>query len=78
MTVVTVDLGARSYPVRIEAGLLARAGEQLATIAKGRRVPIPATLGAMKAALEAQGIGFVEGDAWGVTGRKLDAQASKA
>ena len=57
------------------------AGVSLSTVRdyeKGRRVPIPATLGAMKAALEAQGIGFVEGDAWGITGRKLDPQASKA
>ena len=40
-------------------------------------MPIPATLGAMKAALEGQGIVFVEGDAWGITGRKLDAARSK-
>ena len=40
MTVVTVELGARSYPVRIEAGVLARAGEHVAPLAKGRAVPI--------------------------------------
>ena len=36
MTIVPVALGARSYDVRIEAGLLARAGEHLAPLAKGR------------------------------------------
>lgn len=37
MTLVPVALGARSYDVRIEAGLLSRAGEALAPFAKGRR-----------------------------------------
>ena len=36
MTIVPVALGDRSYDVRIEAGLLARAGEHLAPLAKGR------------------------------------------
>ncbi|RYE01653.1 MAG: 3-dehydroquinate synthase [Sphingomonadales bacterium] len=36
MTIIPVALGARSYDVRIEAGLLARAGEHLAPLAKGR------------------------------------------
>lgn len=37
MTTVPVALGDRSYDVRIEAGLLARAGEALAPFDKGRR-----------------------------------------
>jgi 3-dehydroquinate synthase len=37
MTSVPVALGDRSYDVRIEAGLLARAGEALAPFDKGRR-----------------------------------------
>lgn len=40
MTTIPVALGERSYDVRIEAGLLARAGEILAPLAKGRRMPI--------------------------------------
>jgi 3-dehydroquinate synthase len=40
VTIVPVALGARSYDVRIEAGLLARAGEHLAPLAKGRRFVI--------------------------------------
>ncbi len=40
MTIVPVALGARSYDVRIEAGLLARAGEHLVPLAKGRRFVI--------------------------------------
>ena len=42
MTLVTVELGARSYPVRIESGVLARAGEQVAPLAGGRPVAIVA------------------------------------
>jgi 3-dehydroquinate synthase len=42
MTVVTVELGARTYPVLIEAGLLARAGEHLLPLAKGRRIVVVA------------------------------------
>ncbi len=37
MTTIPVALGARSYDVRIEAGLLARAGEALAPFDRGRR-----------------------------------------
>lgn len=40
MTIVPVALGARSYDVRIETGLLARAGEHLAPLAKGRPLVI--------------------------------------
>ena len=40
MKTITVNLGARTYPIHIEAGLLARAGEYLAPLAKGRRVAI--------------------------------------
>lgn len=40
MTIVPVALGDRSYQVRIEAGLLARAGEALAPLARGRAMPI--------------------------------------
>ena len=40
MTVVSVALGARSYDVRIEAGLLGRAGELLAPLARGRAMAI--------------------------------------
>lgn len=40
MTIVPVALGDRSYDVRIEAGLLSRAGEALAPFYKGRRFVI--------------------------------------
>ncbi|VXC80252.1 3-dehydroquinate synthase [Sphingomonas sp. AX6] len=40
MTVIPVALGDRSYDVRIESGLLGRAGEILATLARGRRMAI--------------------------------------
>jgi 3-dehydroquinate synthase len=40
MKTVTVELGARTYPIHIEAGILARAGQFLAPLAKGRRVAI--------------------------------------
>lgn len=40
MTVVPVVLGARSYDVRIERGLLSRAGEHLAPLSPGRRMVI--------------------------------------
>jgi 3-dehydroquinate synthase len=42
VTVVRVALGARSYDVRIEAGLLARAGEHVAPLAGNRPVSIVA------------------------------------
>jgi 3-dehydroquinate synthase len=62
VTVVTVELGARSYPVRIEAGLLGRAGEHVAPLAKGRPVSIVADenvaahLATLTASLDAAGI----------------------
>jgi 3-dehydroquinate synthase len=40
LNTVSVALGDRSYDVRIEAGLLARAGEALAPLARGRTMPI--------------------------------------
>lgn len=40
MTTIPVALGARSYDVRIEPGLLARAGEILAPLSRGRPMPI--------------------------------------
>ncbi|MEG3083815.1 3-dehydroquinate synthase [Sphingomonas sp. PB2P12] len=40
MKTVTVELGARTYPIHIEAGILTRAGEFIAPLAKGRRVAI--------------------------------------
>ncbi|RYY47758.1 MAG: shikimate kinase, partial [Sphingomonadales bacterium] len=40
VTIVPVALGERSYDVRIEAGLLARAGAALAHLANGRPMPI--------------------------------------
>lgn len=40
MTTIPVALGARSYDVRIEPGLLARAGAVLAPLARGRAMPI--------------------------------------
>ena len=39
---VTVELGARTYPVVIEAGLLTRAGDHLLPLAKGRRIVVVA------------------------------------
>ena len=62
MTIVPVALGARSYDVVIEAGLLARAGEVLAPICRGRPMPIVADanvaphLQSLRASLAAAGI----------------------
>jgi 3-dehydroquinate synthase len=62
MKTVTVELGARTYPIHIEAGLLARAGEFLAPLAKGRRVAIVTDenlgvhLASVQASLAAAGI----------------------
>ena len=40
MTTITVNLGARSYPIHIEAGSLAAAGARLAPLARGRTIAI--------------------------------------
>ena len=62
MTNVTVELGARSYVVRIEAGLLARAGEHIAPLVHARPVAIVADenvsphLTTLTASLDAAGI----------------------
>lgn len=62
MTIVPVALGARSYDVRIEAGLIARAGEILAPLARGRPMPIVTDanlrphLATLRAGLDAAGI----------------------
>ncbi|HVJ02597.1 MAG TPA: 3-dehydroquinate synthase [Sphingomonas sp.] len=62
MTTVPVALGDRSYDVRIEAGLLARAGEALAPLARGRSMPIVTDehlrgpLATLQASLSAAGI----------------------
>ena len=66
MTTVTVALGDRSYDVRIEPGLLARAGEALAPIVGTRPVVIVADanvvghLATLTAALDAAGIRHAE------------------
>ncbi len=66
MTTVTVALGDRSYDVRIESGLLARAGEALAPIVGVRPVVIVADanvvghLATLTASLDAAGIGHAE------------------
>jgi len=62
MTTVPVALGERSYAVRIETGLLARAGEALAPLARGRPMPIVTDanvrghLATLQASLKAAGI----------------------
>jgi 3-dehydroquinate synthase len=62
MTEITVALGDRSYPVRIEAGLLARAGAILKPLARGRTVVIVADanvaahLETLRASLEREGV----------------------
>ncbi|MBO9711595.1 3-dehydroquinate synthase [Sphingomonas sp.] len=40
MKTIRVALAERSYDIRVEAGLLARAGEQLASLSRGRRMAI--------------------------------------
>lgn len=62
MTTIPVALGARSYDVRIEAGLLARAAEHLAPLARGRPMAIVTDehvvghLGTLSHALERAGV----------------------
>ncbi|MHA3841074.1 3-dehydroquinate synthase [Sphingomonas aestuarii] len=62
MTVIPVALGARSYDVRIERGLLGRAGEILAPLSRGRRMAIVTDgnllqhLATLQASLHAAGV----------------------
>ncbi|WP_267396164.1 MULTISPECIES: 3-dehydroquinate synthase [unclassified Sphingomonas] len=62
MTTITVSLGARSYPIHIEAGLLARAADHLAPLARGRRMAIVTDehvrphLATLQASLDAAGV----------------------
>jgi len=62
MTRIPVALGARSYDVAIEAGLLSRAGDHLAPLARGRRMTIVTDenvrphLATLQASLAATGI----------------------
>jgi len=62
MKTVTVELGSRTYPIHIEAGILARAGEFLAPLAGKRRVAIVTDenlslhLATLQASLSASGI----------------------
>ena len=62
MTIIPVALGDRSYHVRIERGVLARAGEHIAPLVGGRPVPIVADenvlphLGTLERSLAAAGI----------------------
>ncbi|MDO7842968.1 3-dehydroquinate synthase [Sphingomonas immobilis] len=62
MTIVPVALGARSYDVVIEAGLLARAGDRLAPLSRGRTMAIVTDenvrphLATLQAALTAAGV----------------------
>ena len=62
MRTVSVDLAGRPYDIRIEAGLLACAGEHLAPLARGRRMAIvtdvnaAAHLPTLTASLDAAGI----------------------
>lgn len=64
--IVPVALGARSYQVRIGAGLIGRAGAEIAPLLRRKRVAIvtdetvaPLHLAALEAALEAEGIATV-------------------
>jgi 3-dehydroquinate synthase len=62
MTLISVALGDRSYDVRIERGLLSRAGEHLAPLGRGRTIPIVADenvlphLATLEASLAAAGL----------------------
>ncbi|MCW1917766.1 3-dehydroquinate synthase [Rhodobacter sp. KR11] len=63
MNLVRVNLGARSYDVRIGPGLLSRAGAEIAPLLRRKRVAIvtdatvaPLHLATLQAALEAEGI----------------------
>ncbi|WP_375404369.1 iron-containing alcohol dehydrogenase, partial [uncultured Sphingomonas sp.] len=62
MTMITVALGDRAYPIVIEPGLLARAADHIAPLARGRRVVVVADanvrphLTMLEGALDAAGI----------------------
>ncbi len=62
MTTITVALGDRAYPVVIEPGLLGRAGDHLAPLARGRRLMVvadanvPPHLATLERSLHAAGI----------------------
>ncbi len=62
MTTITVELGARAYPILIEPGLLSRAGDAIAPLAGGRRVAIVCDehvrvhLATLRGSLDAAGI----------------------
>jgi len=62
MKTVTVSLGDRSYPIHIQAGLLPRAAEHLASLSRGRRMAIVTDenvrphLAVLQASLEAAGV----------------------
>ena len=63
MTTITVELGARRYPIEIAAGLLTRAGDLIAPLTGGRRVAIVSDdnvtlhLATLRRSLDAAGIG---------------------
>lgn len=65
---------ARGWLDMTQDALALAAGVSLSTVRdfeKGRRVPIAATLAAMKAALESQGVSFVDDDgSSGITVRR--------
>ncbi|MES2057659.1 MAG: 3-dehydroquinate synthase [Pseudomonadota bacterium] len=62
MSIITVELGARSYKVIVENGLLARAGEHLAPLSRGRTMAIVTDenvrphLATLQASLSAAGV----------------------
>ncbi|RZM07985.1 MAG: 3-dehydroquinate synthase, partial [Sphingomonas sp.] len=62
MTVITVNLGARTYPIHIRAGLLEDAGDHLAPLARGRTMAIVTDenlsghLATLQASLTAHGV----------------------
>jgi 3-dehydroquinate synthase len=57
---VRVELGSRSYDVRIGAGLLARAGEEIAPLLRRRRVAVLTETRVASAHLETLGSGLAE------------------
>jgi 3-dehydroquinate synthase len=62
VTIVRVELGKRGYDIRIEAGLLASAGDLLAPLSRGRRMAIVSDenlrphLATLQASLDAAGV----------------------